>query len=376
MQPGWKKYLLYISLTIGVEVSILIVIRIIMLGYTAAWTGFGGFTSPSSDFVREKTLWDWMALLIVPFVLVGGAFYLNRSKRETERKHAGENAKLEREIATDGQQEAALQAYLDRMAELILEKNLRASENEEVRNVAKLRTFSVLERLDGRRRGMVVRFLKESALIEGKPIIDLNRANLERADLERADLQGANLERANLQGANLINANLKAANLINADLKAANLERADLEGTIMINAALQGANLERANLSEAKLLLANLEGAILIDADLKGADLERAELQGANLYLTNLAGARLVGANLERADLYFANLSEADLGGASLERANLSEARLSSADLSGANLSEADLSGASLARAKVTDKHLATARSLQGATMPDGTKHE
>jgi hypothetical protein len=242
-----------------------------------------------------------MELLIVPFVLAGSILFLHRLMRGTERKRVEENAKLEREIATDGQQEAALQAYLDHMAELLLEKNLQATENEEVRNAAKLRTLSVLDRLDGRRRGLVLRFLKESALIEGKPIIDLNRANLERADLERADLQGANLDGADLQGANLINANLKGANLINADLKGANLYFANLEGTILINAALQGSNLERANLSEARLL---------------------------------------------------------------------------SADLSGANLSEADLSRADLRGAKVTGRHLATARSLQGAIMPDGTKHE
>jgi uncharacterized protein YjbI with pentapeptide repeats len=43
---------------------------------------------------------------------------------------------------------------------------------------------------------MAVRFLKECALIELQPIIDLNRANL-----EKADLQGINLDGAALMGA-------------------------------------------------------------------------------------------------------------------------------------------------------------------------------
>jgi uncharacterized protein YjbI with pentapeptide repeats len=46
---------------------------------------------------------------------------------------------------------------------------------------------------------------------------------------------------------------------------------------------------------------------------------------------------------------------------ASLVRANLHEANLEWANLSGAN---------------VTDEQLDQARSLKGATMPDGTKHE
>jgi uncharacterized protein YjbI with pentapeptide repeats len=47
----------------------------------------------------------------------------------------------------------------------------------------------------------------------------------------------------------------------------------------------------------------------------------------------------------------------------------------------GASLVEAKLEGAdiyfaNINGAKVTDKHLATAKSLKGAKMPDGTKHE
>jgi hypothetical protein len=46
------------------------------------------------------------------------------------------------------------------------------------------------------------------------------------------------------------------------------------------------------------------------------------------------------------------------------------------ADLRGANLSRADLSWATLIIARVTDEQLAQAKSLKGATMPDGTKHD
>ncbi len=46
------------------------------------------------------------------------------------------------------------------------------------------------------------------------------------------------------------------------------------------------------------------------------------------------------------------------------------------ADLRGPILKEADLGGAKLAGAKVTEKQLDTARSLEGATMPDGSVHD
>jgi len=129
----------------------------------------------------------------------------------------------------------------------------------------------------------------------------------------------------------------------------------------------------------------------LIDKDkrivnLTGADLHGADLHGAKLFAADLHGAKLLfadlrGAHLDEADLSGAHLTSADLSGADLFVANLHEAHLDEADLSGAkldraDLSEADLSGADLHGAKVPDKHLAEAKSLKGATMPDGTRHD
>lgn len=79
----------------------------------------------------------------------------------------------------------------------------------------------------------------------------------------------------------------------------------------------------------------------------------------------NLSGANLSGADLAGAFLRETKLIDANLSGASLQGANLS-----GANLQGANLSDADLSNA-----KVTDEQLAKAKSLQGALMPDGSKH-
>jgi hypothetical protein len=78
---------------------------------------------------------------------------------------------------------------------------------------------------------------------------------------------------------------------------------------------------------------------------------------------------------LEAADLSYADLKELEL-----IKANLSEANLSNADLRGAVLSGANLQGADFEVAKVTieqiKEHIAAAKTLNGATMPDGQKYE
>ena len=48
------------------------------------------------------------------------------------------------------------------MTELLLDKKLRESEVDEVRAVARARTFTVLRRLDGERKGALIRFLIRS----------------------------------------------------------------------------------------------------------------------------------------------------------------------------------------------------------------------
>jgi hypothetical protein len=125
-------------------------------------------------------------------------------------------------------------------------------------------------------------------------------------------------------------------------------------------------DLNRAALSDLNLLYARLERAHLNSADLSSANLRSADLAYAHLEAAHLTGADLSGADLSGADIDYADLSGADLSGA-----ELSDADLSSADLSSADLSSADLGGVK----GVTKERLeAQARTLSGATMPDGQK--
>jgi uncharacterized protein YjbI with pentapeptide repeats len=377
---------------------ILLIVAILILAVRrasfASWTGFGDYTTPTGEFIRGKTLWDWFQLLVIPLSLLIGGYLLNRSEREierqraearsvTEQKRAEERANLEREIAMDRQREVALQAYLDRMTELLLKENLRTSENEEVRNVARIRTLTVLRSLDGMRRREVLLFLRESRLITMPAIIELRGAVLEGVsfsddDLSEIKLSGADLSSAYMGQCRLRNADLSGANMSASRLDLGNLEKANLSNATLILSKLNNANFLRANLHQAMLNGAELREAILVHANLCEADL------GA-IFFPKDSPPRRAGDLITQVsesvstistDLTGADISGADMTGANLERALLCKANLTDANLSNANLNDADLSDAILFGAVVTESQLAQAKTLKGAFMPDGTKHE
>lgn len=250
-----------------------LVLLSILMGYTVSWTGFGDFTTNSGEFVRGKTLWDWLELLVIPLSLVVGGYILNRSERDSERQRAEDRAKLEREIATDRQREATLQSYLDRMAELLLEKKLLSTKDKEIRDVARIRTLTVLRGLDAKRKRIVLFFLNEAGLIDSQKecLVDLMGA-----DLTDMDLSGALLTHVNLRGADLSRSDFQevvfdGCNLSDAKLISTNLKEVDFEGnigpglpTILFDADLSFANLTDAQVSIERLQTTkSLENAIL-----------------------------------------------------------------------------------------------------------------
>jgi hypothetical protein len=184
-QPWWKDNWPALALvTLAVVIT-----TIIGLGYALEWTWTGHDT---------KLAWDWLELLIIPLVLALGAFWFNNQIRKSDQEIAHRDRENDRQIAADRVQEEALHRYLDKMHELILDKRLRKSEeDDEIRNVARARTLAVLRSLDGNRKGHVVRFLCEAGLIgkvrNSEVIIDLRTADLSGANLKGADLSDAYL---------------------------------------------------------------------------------------------------------------------------------------------------------------------------------------
>jgi hypothetical protein len=127
------------------------------------WTGF-----------RGKTLWDVLQLLIVPFALavIGILFTIQQNARQEQIEN--QRAKVDREIEDTRAEQALLQSYLDQMGALLLDRNLRAAdEDSNVRNVARARTLTTLAALnDPRRKQKALRFFKvlgRDAVNTGQP---------------------------------------------------------------------------------------------------------------------------------------------------------------------------------------------------------------
>ena len=230
-----------------------------------------------------KTVWDWLQLLVVPLMLALITVVFAWQQDARQQQIESQRAEAERKLAQQRAQDEALQAYLDQMSSLLLEKDLRTSEeSSEVRTLARARTLTVLGRLDPSRKTAVMVFLIEAELVQGAegraPIVSLMDADLSNANLHGADLRGAQLI-----GANLSNAFLKVADLREADLFLADLRGAFLRKAHMRYATLDSATLNSANLTYADLRNANLVVANLVVANLRGANLDDAYLGGANL---------------------------------------------------------------------------------------------
>src|SRR5258708_6754054 len=181
------------SVLIALLTAVVVLIVLSVLGYLLNW-GWAGLS--------KKTLWDWLQLLIIPFVLAIGGYLFNFTTSRSAQKNAQSRDQTERDIALDNQREEALQSYIDNMSELLLEKQLRESkEGDEVRTIARVRTLTVLPRLDGLRKRSILQFLYESGLIgKNKRVITLGGADLSGAELYGIDLRGADLSKADLEG--------------------------------------------------------------------------------------------------------------------------------------------------------------------------------
>src|SRR5215207_3948854 len=244
---------------------------------------------------RGMTVRDWLPIggaLLVPLVIALGSWAITWQLQKLE----NQRAEAERELAEQRAQDEALQAYLDQMSHLILDRQLLEVEQggpvhepgDPVHTLAQARTSTAILRLDAEHNESVTHFLITSGLsVRSKDSPRLLRGST----LSHAKLSGAHLPNADLGDADLSGADLSNALLLNANLIVADLSGADLSNALLDNADLV------ADLSNADLSGANLLGADLSDGNLFGADLSRADLSGANLVGANLENANLSGAD-------------------------------------------------------------------------------
>lgn len=138
------------------------------------------------------------------------------------------------------------------MTDLLLNEKLFTSKNKGVRNVARIRTLTVLRGLDVRRQRLVIEFLYEAQLISNQnPVVELRRA-----DLSGIDLSNTYLGKVNWSNVNLSKAKFNPAYLPDADLSNSNLSDANLRSAHLDKANLVGANFKRVK---------TLEGATMPD---------------------------------------------------------------------------------------------------------------
>lgn len=199
-----------------------------------AWTGF-----------RDKTVWDWVSLLLVPTTVGFGTFLISAAQVRTE---------------AERQQEVAVQQYIDRISTLSLQQT---DDNEQsILAVARAQTAAVFQMVSGKRTGRILVFLNEmgwlNALVDDLENLDFSNADLKSFDLSGMEFEGADLSGADLEDSVFLNAEFEDADLTGADLDGAILRGAEFVGASMKGAELAGADLRGADLSGAYGLSARM----------------------------------------------------------------------------------------------------------------------
>lgn len=224
------------------------------------WSGF-----------QKKTLWDWLQLLIIPLMLALGAFYLN-SASESSRVQE----QIKQEILTD---------YFSKMQGLIVETKkskqtpgYKESNSEErllteFRPTAQALTLSVLEQLDGKRKGKVIIYLAESQLIT----VDNNKPYSQ----PEINLYGANLKGMVLNDVNQVET-------VNKRRLGVAITGADITDSTIKNVRL----FVGSQLRESKFIQANLTDVYFTDADMQGVQFIKSQMTGVDFSNTILSNTR------------------------------------------------------------------------------------
>jgi uncharacterized protein YjbI with pentapeptide repeats len=223
------------------------------------WSGF-----------QKKSFWDWLQLLIVPLMLALGAFYLNSAADFRDYQIAQE--RKQQEILTD---------YFSKMQGLIVETKKsketpgsKESNSEErllleFRPTAQALTLSVLEQLDGKRKGKVITYLAESQLITAD--------NNEPSPQPEIELDGANLKGMVLNDVDQVvkNGNKLRVIIKKSDMTDSRFERiglfanSDLTGSNFSNSILTSVDFTNANMPQAKFIKGKINNVNFTDTKLK-----------------------------------------------------------------------------------------------------------
>jgi hypothetical protein len=228
----------------SIRITVVVIVVLLLLSFTS-WL-------LSIEFM------NLLKVLAVPITVGAAVPFLNWLQKKRELEVGQLQKKHELEIENQRAQDEALQAYLDQIGQLLLDKErpLRKSQKgDEERTLARARTKEVLWKLSPHRKRNVLQFLYEACLIKrDNKIIHLSGADLRNAYLWKLDLRNADLRGADIKGADLSEADLSGA-----DLRGSMLGEANLRGAYLIGADLDNAK----EWTEDQLIAAHLEGATM-----------------------------------------------------------------------------------------------------------------
>jgi uncharacterized protein YjbI with pentapeptide repeats len=226
------------------------------------WTGFGNYNEVAGV-QRSKTLWEWLDLLLIPFVVGIIAWSFKEAEKETASKSEYERSQNE-----------TLDSFVNIMTELITKHNLaNKSSSLETKIIARTRINLAFSNLNGARKGQVLQFLFESGLIDYNPKINIIGGNMKNTILD-----GIVLSKSEIKGVYFNNATIKEANLNEAIFTSCDFTKADLSKSLVINTNFSYTNLTKSKLKNMDLTSVNFEGANLTKADLRGSKIRQEQL--------------------------------------------------------------------------------------------------
>jgi hypothetical protein len=248
-----KRMLLWLRYKAAIGITIRIILGLIVLAFLGYWVWgiLVDYIEPKGSTGRKDVVQVFAVIAAGVVALIGGIvgiFNLSVAWR---------NLQQQRDLGQQRAEEDALQAYFEQMGSLLTNHNLIDTDRGDIRQLANAHTLTVLARLDGERKGSVVRFLYGAGLIyKNRTVVNLTGATLTGAILIRANLENANLSNAYLQDSYLM-----ATSLVGADLRATHLADATLDWVNLTGADLKGADVSEKQLASC----ASLDDATMPD---------------------------------------------------------------------------------------------------------------
>lgn len=311
------------SIIIGIFIAF-----VLFLLSKAEWSGFS-----------NKTTWNWLDLLFVPFLLAIAAFGLDYQLNRRHHTATQNQTEQERLIEYISEMKELLQADAKETIEEIRDNNYK---------IMRALTASMLYGInDLTRKKEILRFIYEADLIKSrnckrdtslKTKVFLHEVNLEKVILGGLDLRCIDLRNTNLKQTNFKNTDLRAANLVGAtidektDFLGANLIDTKIdensfqknqphiyENWKIVNVLPLSSNEKDRDLTDKKLTNMNLNYAKLINFNLTKADLSNTTIKYADLTGANLTGSKLGKTEFQETYLKDITIDDDTLNGLPLE---------------------------------------------------------